>query len=224
MEMMIKRVFIIFLLIIPIHIYSQNINDFGTWWGAEVRKTFLEDFKVAVRAEIRLNENSSFTKNFYIAPEFQYSPIKWLSLGINYRFDNRYQASDRYFTQRHRIGFDLELSHEIKRFKLEYRNRTQMHWENYFSNNTDYPVMFNRNLIGLTYKWPQLPFKTNISGEIWLPLEQNTELSQFRMVVEQEYELKKQHKFQLRFIFQTDLGNSNIWRNYIISARYIFSF
>lgn len=221
---MIKKSIIICLLFIQTSLFGQVINDFGTWWGAEVRKTFLNDFRASLKAEVRLNENSSFTKNFYLSPEIRYAPLKWLAISVNYRFDNRYQASDRYFTQRHRIAFDIGLTHEMKRFELEYRNRTQLHWENYFSSSTDYPIMFNRNLIGVSYKWPQLPFKSSVSGELWLPLQLNTELSKFRLAVCQEYELKKKHKFQLRFVFQTDIGNSNVWRDYIISTRYIFSF
>lgn len=224
MATMIKRTIIIGLFIIQAGIYGQAINDFGTWWGVEVRKTFLNDFRAAVQAEMRLNENSQFTKNFFIEPSIKYTPIKWLSITANYRFDNRYEKVERYFTQRHRISLDLGFSYEVKRFEFEYRNRFQMHWENYYSSNIEYPIMFSRNQIGVTYKWPQLPFSTNLSGEIWLPIESNTELSKFRLVVAQEYKLKKLHRFQLRFVFQTDLNKTDPWRDYILSARYIIAF
>ncbi len=206
-------------------LFGQVINDFGTWWGAEVRKTFLKDFKTGVRIETRLNENSEFVKNFYISPYFKYSPLKWLTLGLNYRFDNRYQRAEKYFSQRHRVAFDLEFTYEIKRFELGYRNRTQLQWENEYSSSIEYPLAFNRNQVSLKYKWPNLPFSTMISGELWLPMVLNTDLSKFRLVVGQEYRLKEKHRFQLRFIFQTDLNSTGeIWRDYIISTRYIFAF
>ena len=87
--MMIKKSFILILFIFQGLAFAQSINDFGTWWGAEIRKTFLRDFRVSVAAEVRLNENSSLVKNFYISPAFRYQPLKWLYVGTSYRFDNR---------------------------------------------------------------------------------------------------------------------------------------
>lgn len=221
---MIKRWGLILFLLFPLYSNAQVTNDFGTWWGAEVRKKFLNDFRASLLAEYRLNENSSFTRNFYIAPAIRYQPLKWLYLNLGYRFDNRYEREERYFNFRHRINFDLGFIYEIKRFELEYRTRLQMHWEDYYTSNTSYPVMFNRNRIGVSYKWPQLPFSTSVNGELWLPLEANTDVSRFRLIAAQEYKLNKKHTFQLRFIFQTDLNNTEIVREYILSTRYIFTF
>jgi len=224
MVMMIRKLLILVFYLFQSIAFGQAINDFGTWWGAQVRKTFLKDFRVSVAAEVRLNENSSFVKNFYVSPAFRYQPLKWLYIGTSYRFDNRYEAVDRYFNQRHRIAFDLGFMYDVKRFELEYRTRFQMHWENYFSSKTDYPVMYSRNRLAITYKWPQLPLNTSLSGELWLPIETNTELNRFRIILAQEYRLKKIHRFQLRFIFQTDLNTPTPVRDYILSVRYIFAF
>jgi len=208
----------------PGFLYSQAIDDFGTWWGVEIKKTFLKDFKAGLRAEVRLNQNSGNLKNFYLSPSFSYTPRKWLTLGVGYRFDDRYQQAERYFTQRHRVNIDVEFLYNIKRWDFEYRTRFQMHWEDYFDNDIEYPIMYNRNRLGVAFKWPQLPFKTSVSGELWLPLVSNAELSSFRLLIGQEYRLKEKHIFQLRFIFQTDLSTPEPVRNYIISSRYIFSF
>lgn len=224
MATMIKKWSAICLFLLSANIYGQAIDDFGTWWGVEIRKTFLEDFRVSMRAEARLNENSGNLKNIYINPAFRYTPLKWLSVGVGYRFDNRYLQADRYFDQRHRINIDLGFTYEVKKFEFEYRTRFQMQWENYFSSKIEYPIMFSRNRIGGTYNWKQLPFSTSVSGEIWLPIVTDTELSKFRLVVAQEYKYKKKHRFQLRFIFQTDLGTGSPWRDYIISTRYIYAF
>ena len=99
-----------------------------------------------------------------------------------------------------------------------------MHWEDYFDNDIEYPIMFNRNQVEVAFKWPQLPLKTSLSGELWLPLVPNTELSKFRLLVGQEYRFKLRHIFQLRFIFQTDLSTPDPLMGYILSARYIYSF
>jgi len=222
--MMIKKWIIILLLASPVLLNAQVTNDFGTWWGVEVRKKFLNDFRASLRAEYRFNENSAFTKNFYIAPSIKYQPLKWLYLNLGYRFDNRYEKEERYFNFRHRISLDLGFTYEIKRIELEYRTRFQMHWEDDYNNNTNYPVMFSRNKIGVGFKWPQLPLKTSIGGELWLPIETNTDLSRFRFTASQEYKLNKKHAFQLRFIFQTELNENNILREFILSTRYIFSF
>jgi hypothetical protein len=224
MVMMIKRCGLILSLLFQATLNAQVIDDFGTWWGAEVRKTFARDFRASLQAEYRLNENSSSTKNFYIAPAIRYAPLKWLYLNAGYRFDNRFQKEDRYFNQRHRFNFDIGFTYELKRFDLEYRTRFQLQWENYFSSKIEYPIMFSRNLIGVTFKWPQLPLSTSASGELWLPIESNTELSKFRFILAQEYKVTKQHRIQLRFVFQTDLNSTEIWRDYILSTRYIFSF
>jgi len=220
----IRKITFCLLLLLPGVCFSQPIHDFGTWWGVGIRKTFARDFKASLRAEVRLDENSTMVKNFYLAPSLDYSPLKWLTLTAGYRFDNRNQQSERYFTQRHRINFDVAFLYNIKRWDLKYRTRFQMHWEDYYDNDFEYPVMFNRNQVEVAFKWPQLPFKTSISGEIWLPLVTNTELSKLRIVVAQEYRLKVRNIFQVRFIYQTDLSTPDPLMGYILSARYIYSF
>jgi hypothetical protein len=225
MVMMIKRIAFILFVLVQSSLNAQKvIDDFGTWWGAEIRKTFAKDFRASLQAEYRLNENSSFTKNFYIAPAIQYAPLKWLYLNAGYRFDNRFQKEERYFNQRHRFNFDVGFTYELKRFDFEYRTRFQMQWENYYSNKIDYPLMFSRNKLSVTFKWPQLPLSTSAAGELWLPIQDNTELSKFRFVLAQEYRVTKKHRIQLRFVFQTDLNTQEVWREYIISTRYIFAF
>ncbi len=224
MATMIKKWTSICLFLLSANIYSQAIDDFGTWWGIEVRKTFLTDFRASFAFETRLNQNSSNVKNVFINPALRYAPLKWLYVGTGYRFDNRYQQADRYFTQRHRVNLDLGFVYEIKRFEFEYRNRFQLQWEDYYSNKVEYPLMFSRHQLAASFKWPQLPFTSSVSGELWLPVIQNTELSKFRFILCQEYRLQKLHRFQLRFVFQTDLSTPEPIRDYIISTRYIFSF
>lgn len=221
---MIKKWITICLLFISANIYCQTINDFGTWWGIEIRKTFLNDFRASLQFETRLNENSGNLKNIYFNPALRYSPLKWLYIGMSYRFDNRYQQAERYFNQRHRINLDVGFTFELKRFSFEYRTRFQMHWENYYSSTIEYPIMYSRHKVEINYKWPQLPFSSSLSGELWLPMQINTELSKFRLTVAQEYKLNKHHRFQLRFVFQTDLNTGSPWRDHIISTRYIFAF
>lgn len=206
-------------------IMGQPINDFGTWWGIEIKKKVHKDIKISLRAEARINENSTSLKNFYIQPSIKYQPLTWLSISFQYRYDNRYERNQDYFNFRHRLAFDLEFEHKIKRFEFGYRNRTQMFWQDEFDQDIFYPVMANRNQIHATYKWPNLPFKTSVSSEIWIPLELNANLSRFRLTIEQEYILHTKHHFQLRFLFQSNLEPSIDGLNeYILSTRYAFDF
>jgi|GEM_PF-5893174 len=205
------------LLILPA---SAQVNDFGTWWGVEIRKKFRNGIRLSLELETRLNQNSAYLRNVYVEPGITYKPLKWLRLGLQYRFDNRYQREDSYFLQRHRISFDLQFEYTLKRFEFEYRNRTQMHWENYFDDDISYPEMSNRNLLGINYKWPQLPFRTLLNGELWIPLERDAWVDRFRLTVAQEVTFKTIHRIQLRFLFQTELNESDPTREFILSTRY----
>lgn len=222
---MIKNFLVLLAALIPAVVMGQPINDFGTWWGVDIKKEVHPDIKISLRAEARLNENSESLKNFYIQPSIKYQPLTWLALSLQYRYDNRYQRNEDYFNFRHRIGFDIEFTHKIKRFELGYRNRTQMYWEDEFDKDIFYPIMANRNQINASYKWPNLPFKTALSTEIWIPLELNATVDRLRLTVEQEYILKSKHHFKLRFIFQSNLDPTIDGLNeYILSTRYAFDF
>lgn len=225
MRMMIKQrnIFLLAFLLLPLLAGAQT-NDFGTWWGVEVRKKLPKNFRVSLQVETRLNENSRYLRDVYIEPGVQYKPLKWLSLGLQYRFDNRYQRLDDYFLQRHRVSFDLEFAHAIKRFEFEFRNRVQLSWDNYYSPSITYPIAYNRCQLGGAFKWPQLPLRTLLSGELWIPLEQGGEPDRFRLVVAQEVTIRKAHKLQLRFLFQTDVNDNTPLRQYILSTRYIYTF
>lgn len=201
---------------------SQN-NDFGTWWGVEVRKKLPHDLRISLEAEARLNENSNRLKNIYIEPSLQYKPLSWLKLSTLYRFDNRYQTKGNYFTQRHRIAFNIGFEYPIKRFEFEYRNRTQLEWENIYSAKKSYPKLENRNMIAIGYKWPNLPLRTTIDTECWIPIEVGAWLSRIRASATQEVSLGKMHKIQARFIFQSQLFRSEPLREYIFSLKYVLT-
>lgn len=223
--MMIKRNISILLALFPLILFGQPINDFGTWWGIEIKKKVHKDIKISVRAEARLNENSESLKNFYIAPTIKYEPLSWFAVSFQYRFDNRYEREGQYFNFRHRIGLDLDFKYKVKRLEFGYRNRTQMYWQDEYANDIYYPVMTNRNQLNVTYKWPNLPFKTGVSSEIWIPLEIHSSIDRFRATVDQEYILKTRHHFHLRFIFQTNLDPTNKGLlEFILSTRYVFDF
>lgn len=224
-QMTTKRLLILLFVLGPITLLAQPINDFGTWWGIEIKKKVHRDIKIAVCTEARLRENSSELKNFYIEPSVKYSPLNWLEIGFQYRFDNRYQREGSYFNFRHRLGLDIEFICKKKRIELGYRNRTQLYWEDEFDSDITYPIMANRNQINASYKWPNLPFKTKLNAEIWIPLELNAEINRFRVTVDQAYTLKTKHHFHLRFIYQTNLDPTiDGLHEFILSTRYVFDF
>lgn len=210
-------------LLLPGALLAQE-DDFGTWWGVEVRKKLPKNFRVSLQVESRLNQNSRFLKDIYIEPGVQYKPLKWLSLGLQYRFDNRYQRQEDYFLQRHRVSIDLEFSREIRRFEISFRNRVQMSWDNYYSASITYPIAYNRCQLGGAFKWPQLPLRTLLSGELWIPLEAGGVPDRFRLVAAQEVTIREAHRLQLRFLFQTDLNDHTPLRQYILSTRYVYTF
>jgi hypothetical protein len=227
MEMMIKNKSALFTILFSVLFSFQSAAqsyDFGTWWGFEIRKKLPKNFSASFESEIRLNENSLFVRNIFIEPSVSYEVLKWLSLVVQYRFDNRYQREDDYFLQRHRISFDINISYPIKRFTLDYRNRTQIEWENYFAPDIHYPSVDNRNMIGATFKWPNLPFRTYAQNEIWIPLTSDEfNISRYRLTIGQEWAYQKIHRFQIRYLMQLPPNDASPNIEQIISVRYILA-
>lgn len=203
---------------------SSQTNDFGTWWGVEVRKKLPHNIRIAMESEVRLKENSNQLKNIYITPSIQWEPWGWMKIGLQYRFDNRYNPKGDYFIQQHRLAFDIGFEYPIKRFEITYRNRTQFQWADFYSDKKTYPEMANRNQIGISYKWPNLPLRTIAEAECWIPLERNAWLSRVRTAATQEYSINKMHKLQACFIFQSQLFRSSPLREYILSLKYVLTF
>lgn len=221
MVTMIKKIF--FFSFILCSSLTAQIDDFGTWWGIDVRKSFAKDFRVGVETEIRLNENSMSVRNFYVEPYFRYAPLNWLSFTFQYRLDSRYRRQDDYFYFRQRPTLDIGFEYKLKRFTFGYRNRTQLQWADFFDQDIFYPEVYNRNQISIEYKLPNLPFYISTAGELWIPLQLNSNIDNFRSTSTFSYKINNHHRIDVRFIYQTELNTNNPTRDYILSTKYILS-
>lgn len=107
---------------------STVVQDYETWSGLTLRKSFLEKkLNLALTQEFRFDDNSTHLDQYFTELGIEYKLRKGLSLGFGYRFIRNNKNSGYHNEQR--IFADLEYAHKLDRFRLSYRFRFQNHDE-----------------------------------------------------------------------------------------------
>lgn len=146
---------------------STLVQDFETWNGVSLKKSFLEKkLDVKFNQEIRLKDNSTQINSILSELELGYKLNKRFNLSTGYRltFDKKsdgYENFGRWFA-------DLNFDHKLDQFKLEYRLRYQHQQQFGLTRDAgDYPEMKYRLQAKVEYnikKWKLDPY---ISGELF---------------------------------------------------------
>lgn len=204
---------------------AQAEHDFLYWIGAEVEWKFKPKWELGVAAEFRLEENASRPRNFFLQPAVKYTPLHYLSIGLGYRFDERYAYKEQYFYERHRIFLDISPEYERKRWKISWRTRFQAQFSSYHEAGSDVPDMDLRNRFSVRYKWPKYSLYTSLATEIWSNLKpgEANGLDRFRLALENEYRINKKHRIQLMGLFQFGVNKSPRVYQWAFVTRYCFS-
>lgn len=185
---------------------STVVQDFETWNGVSVKKSFLEKkLDVKFNQELRLKDNSSRINSILSELEFGYDLNKRFNLSTGYRltFDKKNDGYEKYG----RWFADLNFDHKLDRFKFDYRLRYQ-HQQQFgvSKDDGDYPEIKYRLQAKVEYnikKWKLDPY---ISGELFFahqkyrriyvdeviePTENINAFEKFRLTVGTSYSFNK---------------------------------
>lgn len=140
---------------------STVVQDFETWSGIKLEKSFLEKkLKLDLNQEFRFDDNSTHLDQYFTELGAQYKLPLGFSIDANYRFIRNNRNSG--YRNEGRYNFDLGYKHKFERFKFSTRFRFQS--KNVLGTTKeegDFPVNKMRLKILGAYnikKWPLDPY------------------------------------------------------------------
>lgn len=197
-------VLLLFLLLQPLLLKSQNNQDFLIWSGYKLKKTIAPGTSIRFRQEIRLRNNASEVQKGLAEVEIRYKFNKYLSVGMSYR-NSQIVQREFVFSSRHRMVTDLILKNKWKPVELSYRMRYQLNYRDIFtSENGRVPEQLLRHKfqaeIDLDKRWaPYVATEFfNIAQE--LP-SINSVQNRFRFGI--DYELNRNNSISVFYMFRT---------------------
>jgi hypothetical protein len=169
-----KTLIIIFYLLIPNFIFSQQIKvtrDFGSWAVVNIQKKLSKDFEINLEQQLRFYTNSTKIDDYIIDFGSKYKINKNFKLGANFRYTynkKRWKETE----NNYRYNLDLHYKGKVStKLKLYHRLRYQKNITDVFSvTQTNVNLSKIRNKLKIGYKIN----KNNMlyfSGEIFKSIE-----------------------------------------------------
>lgn len=109
------------------HLVAQEQNvqrDLYFWGYYDFEFQLHKDWNVALKNQIRLNENVSRFDYTTLDAEIEHETFKWLSLSATYRYTLKNHLKDGWRSE-HQVRGTADFSHKLGNFKLYNRNRIQ---------------------------------------------------------------------------------------------------
>ena len=225
MTMTIKKIFFfLFLLLLPLLVYSQE-KDFGIWYGISAGHKISKKIEIDLSTDVRTFENASKIDEAFVEGGLTYSLNKKLSLAGSYRLIKSLENNDLYYL-RHKYFFDFKGVLPAGSFALSCRLRYQALIKNYIQHETDkYPSYTARIKVRLVYRTKTFPVNPYIYVESFCPMfsVNSGTIAKNRYSAGLDFKITKRQSAEIEYIFQRDyqphLSDINI-----LSANYNIKF
>ncbi|MFH2096653.1 MAG: DUF2490 domain-containing protein [Bacteroidota bacterium] len=211
------RTSILFLLFLPCIISAQE-QDFECWTGFSLKKKMSNRFRLLNTNELRLNENSTKLESFYFdfGGEYRFNEI--LEAGLFYRIVQKFYYDDYSVTQ-HRFYFDISFTQNLKRLRLQLRNRVQTRYSAYLTT-TDgvIPQNHNRTRLSAKYNLAKSPVSPEISLEFYYNFSRMEihAFDKYRLTIGFDYKLTKKSDMTFFVRREQELNENNPLLSHII--------
>lgn len=97
---------------------AQRETDYELWTGAKLEYKLNKKFELEFEEQVRLNENISATKVFFVEPGVHYKFNKWIDFKFKYRFSDFHQSRNE-----NRMTFDVRFEYDIPKNPIDIRYR-----------------------------------------------------------------------------------------------------
>ena len=206
MMTMIKKWYLVLLiLIIPISVYSQE-KDFGIWYGISLKHELRKKLNLEISPVVRTFDKASKIDEEYIEAGLEYKLNKNLSTMASYRLTNKLEINSKYYFQ-HKVFLDLKGSLPVSNFSFSCRLRLQVRTKTYIENANDMlPDYTGRVKLKAVFKTPGFPVNPYIYVETFSPLFINKDrtIEKSRYAAGMEFKISKRHSVEAEYIFQRD--------------------
>ena len=226
------RLLILFVVLLPGGFLGAQNYDFGTEWEAEYTRAIVKGTEISIGEELRFKQFSTrFSKT---ETTVGLSQTLWrkrlkqyglrMKLGASYAFIYRYN-SKHYYEDQHRLNLNLSLSKKLGDWTIGYRLRYQTTFRNERIGDYKYnPQMYLRNRIGVSYSFPDKPWKLSLSEECFQRLNHPSRkiVDEFRTVATASYQIDRHNTVSVHLKAATEVQVKNPDRFFALGFSYEF--
>jgi hypothetical protein len=218
-----QLIFIFILFLSAPVLYGQQ-KDFGSWWEFEMDGRLKNNIKLSGELEQRFKENSLQFDRTLLTLGGEYNVLDYLNLAVGIRTIFITDPESRLHT-RFRIHTDATGFYDFDRTELSFRLRFQYGFEDiffigYFSENN----FVSRQRIKVAHDI----FGTRLgifgSLENWIRFDDRygRPLYKIRLVAGTQYNLGRQSKIRLRYIFENEFNSVNPLQIHVLALGYSY--
>lgn len=210
-----KRLVWLFL-VFPLAVLAQNdSNDRLLWTSVKVEKDLTKRWNLAAEYQLRLEENMSVLRGHYISVQTDYDLLKYLSVGLEYRFVT---APDR---TANRVQLSLTGKVKGKKIGFSWRTAYQRQFEDFVDADTDDKSSdYWRNKFQLKWKF----VKNWQAYGAWEPFyrisDNGNKFDRLRYTAGVEWEFINHHSIDLAYLYQPQINRKSPRTFTIISVGY----
>jgi hypothetical protein len=206
MMMMIKKCStVLFLLVLPFSVFSQN-KDFGIWYGISAEHKLAKKIELDLSANIRTFSNASKIEEAFLEGGVTYNLKKHLSVAGSYRLSKNIENNNSLYFQ-HKMMLDFKGSMPLGKFNFSCRLRFQTRTKTYITSESDkFPDYTGRIKFKALYKTQTFPVNPYIYAETFCPMfsDKSGTIGKNRFAAGIEISILKKHSVDLEYIFQRD--------------------
>jgi hypothetical protein len=218
-----QLIFIFILFLSAPVLYGQQ-KDFGSWWEFEMDGRLKNNIKLSGELEQRFKENSLQFDRTLLTLGGEYNVLDYLNLAVGIRTIFITDPESRLHT-RFRIHTDATGFYDFDRTELSFRLRFQYGFEDiffigYFSENN----FVSRQRIKVAHDF----FGTRLgifgSLENWIRFDDRygRPLYKIRLVAGTQYNLGRQSRISLRYIFENEFNSVNPLQIHVLAMGYSY--
>lgn len=219
-----KHCFLLFLVVIPVVVFSQE-KDFGVWIGAEIQHKLTKKINLEFAGSIRTFNNSTQIDQEFIEAGLEYKLSKIVSLSGSYRLINNYEDDSEYHI-RHKVFADIKASLPIHNFDFSGRIRMQRTTRLYIEETDDELAQYTGRIkLKADYKLKSFPVDPYVFAEVFVPLSDNNgmEVSKKRLSAGVKLKVTNHSSLDFGYIYQADKKPDDL-NSSILSVRYSIKF
>jgi hypothetical protein len=205
---------------------ESQVKDACLWSSAEFSFSPFKKGNILSGIGYRLNENLSQTERIYAEIGIQYKILKYLRIGIEYRYVEKNIHNERYYATRHRFTGELKIGYQIDRFGFDWACKYQIYKYDDIEHDWGNTKIthYNRNRFTISFLPKNSDIKPYVFSEIFIPLYPASIFftDTQRTGAGVDFELNKKNTLKLMFFIETEQTNTNRYQNYITNIGYSF--
>lgn len=221
----IQLICFVVLMLVPRGLFGQQ-EDFGSWWEFEMSGRLKNDLKLSGELEQRFKENSLQFDRTLLTLAGDYNVTDYLNLAAGIRTIFITDPESRLHT-RFRLHTDATGHYGFGRTEVSLRLRFQYGFEDiFFIGNFSENNFVSRQRIKVAYDIFGTRLGIYGSLENWIRFSDRygRPLYKIRMVAGTKYDLGRQSRISLRYIFENEFNRVNPFQIHVLALGYSYSF